>query len=190
MAETLTPPLPAKQKKRYVLKGGWHHEPVPAGHADHLNPLAVNRVRTLTKGDVIETERDMQAEYPGKFDLATEDGGTVVVTDERRQSVAQLIASSTYTEEDRGFLERLSNDGFERVVRASTPKQVEGKVSSPLGDDVTHKFQVAYDNGYLVFVNGTGKHQVTRRNESTKPLNKAPLDVKGVDPFVLEHMKQ
>ncbi len=63
--------------------------------------------------------------------------------------------------------------------------EVEKKFESPLGDDVTAKFPEASAEGLLVFANAAGKHQVTTRRNTKKPVNKTPLEAADVDKWVL-----
>lgn len=164
----------------YALNADWKGGP---RHSD-------DRMVRLTKGDVLESSEDLTVKFPNKFDKVTPDGpGQVVVTEERIKTVNQLIAGAGWTEADRSFLQTLPEDGFARITRMSQIQKNESKKgTSPLGDDVTDTFQQAYDNGFKVYRNAAGKHQVVLAGQ-TKPANLKPLEAADVDKFVATYMK-
>lgn len=151
-----------------------------------------DRLVKFETGSICETERDLCQEYPNKFQRLPLQDQAPVVTDERRDAVQDLISKGIWGEEDRKFLEDLNEDGFVRIVTHSGKSITETrvKVVSPLGEEVTDKFQLAYDSELKVFVNATGKHQVTDKKNTNKPLNKEPLDAKEVDKFVAVWFKE
>lgn len=166
--------------KRFKNIGGPHYEPSVEGIAPEKVPFV--------KGDVVTTPRDLCALYPGKFELIVE-VEPVVVTPARRAAVQELIDGGVWLEEDRSFLEQLTDTNFTRVTRQTAPaKSVDHSKSTVLGDDVTDEFQQAYDEGYKVYVNAQGKYQVVK-GRSKKPLNEEPLEKTQVEEFVSEHLK-
>lgn len=171
----------------------------------------------MTKGDVIESDEDLVTKFVNKFEVIPEGPPPPPTSAARRQAVSQLLESGPWTEDDRAFLEGLSEDGFARVSKRisvpaggvgqpalstlpagtpvpSTPVAGPGPstdsklATSHFGEDVTSLFQQAYDNNFKVFRNVAGRHQVLRSG-GTKPLNKEPLGADGVDRFVAQQLK-
>ena len=187
---------------RYQVVEGFHHEPAKRESREGQKvgkPVAFD---TYTKGDVVESERDLIAIFPNKFRLVPEDQGIGQqnVSKVRCEQVAALIQTGAYDEGDRFFLEHLTDDGFRRVQTAIARRQEQetvateapvnpnasqvAQIRSRFGTNVTDQFQLAYDEGFCVFVNGQGKHQVTKRDKPTKALNVEALDREQVEPFI------
>lgn len=181
----------AATKNRYEVVAGihYHHNPDWELSDDGLNRHDPASHFILKQGNVILSEEDLEKKFVGKFRRVVE-GQTVVVTEARKRAIAQLISSGVNTEDDRSFLESLTEDGFERLQRMVAPKQMENKVSSILGTDVTSEFQQAYDAGCKVFKTPANKYQVTNKSDMNKPLNTKALDASAVDTFVSSHQKE
>lgn len=196
---------------RYQVVAGRHNEPIrdkPRREGEIGKPTSVRSYGPgEPEGDIIETDEDMIKRFPGKFRLLPDESDVPEVTDARRVAVTELIRTGAYQEGDRVFLERLPGDGFNRILARErrrleeqrqndeAPSQDEGKsaigsVKSRFGTNVTDQFQVAYDEGFLVFVNGAGKHQVTKRDAPTKALNKEALPKEGVEPFIKDWLQE
>lgn len=174
---------------RYKNEGGLHYEP---GNATPFK-----------KGSVIESDRDLEKLYPNKFTLMVEGSGVSAkrpVDEERREAVQGLIDDGVWQEEDRDFLEQLKDSDFGRILRQSAPPKVanaaapaakkKGRISakpSVFGDEVTDRYQRAYDEGLHVYVNAQGKYQVLKGNEK-HPLNEAPLEEEQVEAFIAEYL--
>ena len=178
-------------KHRYQVVAGiaYLHNPDFRLSEDGLNRHDPASHFTVKEGNVVLSEEDLEKRFPGKFKRIVE-GHTVVVSEARKRAIASLISSGVNTEDDRSFLESLSEDGFERLQRMVAPKQVEGKVISVLGSDVTSEFQQAYDAGYKVFKTPANKYQVTTKSDPNKPLNTKALDVSAVDTFTSSHQRE
>lgn len=172
---------------RYRVVAGQHNESDPA--VNSTDPFFPKKTTKFNTGDIIESERPLDEIFPNKFEKVVEGGGPVVITDARREAVTKMIQGGTWAEEDRKFLEELSNDGFERVFKRNQMTERK-RTTTVLGEDVTDLFQRAYDEGFKVFRNPAGKHQVTKGTASTKPLNKEPLEQADVDKFVDETLKK
>ncbi len=145
------------------------------------------------KGDRIESERDLVSIFVNKFRKVTNEGPTVATpANPVRKLEVQKMIEGGWEENGRAFLEGLSDDDFARIQRMTPTKPTANhetrKKSSPLGEDVTDQFQRAYDEGYTVFRNALGKHQVVKGGN--KPLNPAPLDANKVESFIELHLKE
>lgn len=193
MSNSATVTVPATNNaNRYKLINGQHNEPVPGFTGRMDDP---NRVRKYLQGSVIESDRDLVSIFPNKFMLMSEDDlAPAVDMDKRRSAVTAMIDSGNWTDEDRHFLEHLSDKNFERITArfsgAVTASTVENRTISTLGEDVTSKFGRAYDSEFKVFKNAKNKHQVTTKTEVERPLNKEPLDGKDVEKFVDMYLKE
>lgn len=180
--------------RKFIVRKGRHSEPIPAcliASRDEEDPFGhkrvKNRVRTFTEGQEVWSDRNLMEVFPGKFAPAAE---PKQVSEARRSAVSELIKSSSWEEVDRDFLQDLSDDDFDRCRVRSIFKQSIDKVQSALGNDVTSKFSMAYDNGYLVFANNEGKHQIVKKGASNKPINKTALDANGVEGFIADLLKE
>lgn len=182
---------------QYVLRQGFHYErnpdfgkPVEKGKPPH--PRFIQH----TKGAKVESDEDLCTKFPNKFDPVIDDERPEVVTEARRALVQELIQSGAYGDGDRRMLETLTPAAFDRVRQRTLElvRKAEApdgrKVSSPLGEDVTDTFQVAYDEGLKVFVNAAGKYQVTRAADVKKPVNKNALTKDGVESFVKQFLAE
>ena len=164
------------------FKGDSRHDPNRLIKHDKDNP-------------VVWSEVDLTEEFPGKFVKMEEP--TLPVTPaspQRKALVAQMIDTGIAEAEDRKFLEGLSEQDFARLQRmrgavAAPASDTAKKATSSLGDDVTDQFQQAYDNGYKIWRNAAGQHQVTS-GRSKKPLNPEPLQAGEVEKFVAEYMAE
>jgi hypothetical protein len=185
-------PATAAKKQRFrVLEGqAYLKNPDFAG----TNPHDPARMTLLTKGQVVDHEEDLEAKWPNKFGKVLDGQGPTIVTEARRNAVSQLIAQGSWGDEDRGFLEGLIDDAFERIQKNAEKKGSVSdsgsgkKHSSPLGEEVTDAFQQAYDNGFRVYRNVSGKHQVTYKG--TKPVNPKPLEAAQVETFVGDYLRE
>jgi hypothetical protein len=176
-------------KEKYRLLCGIHYETNPNYQGkDRHHP---ERVIQYKKDDIIESERELDKVYVNKFAklIPDENRPTVVVTDFRRQAVSQLISQGSVQEEDRDFLQHLPDENFARMQRMLAKSADIPKKPSSLGEDVTDTFQRAYDEGFKVFRNAAGKHQVCRSPNIDKPLNLKPLNQNEVEKFVADYMK-
>jgi hypothetical protein len=199
MVEEAVAEAPAR-KRRYRVIAGQHWARNPAYNPSTNEGRDRRKSHVLYKqGDVIESEENLAQKYDGKFELIPE-MPQVEVTAERRQAAKALIDSGSWTQEDKEFLETMPPDNFQRVMRnamqgGKTPPPMEseppptGKKASTLGENITAKFQVAYDEGFQVWVNLAGKHQVTMGN-SKKPINPEPLAEEEVDKWVMAYLKE
>jgi hypothetical protein len=194
----------AREKRRFRLvspsphyvkpddfKPGDTHAENEARRGDHLH---TDILRRMQMNDVIETCIDMEAKFPNKFkDVTKEDNYQPINMDIRRPIVDGLIATGTWDENDRKFLESLPEDNFQRIIgkvneMARKVIAPEGKSTSILGEDVTASYGLAYDHGYKVFRNPKGKHNVTLLSNVEKPVNPTPLDADKVLGFVERHI--
>jgi hypothetical protein len=136
----------------------------------------------------VESKVDLVAKFANKFELVIPGvNAPITVTEARKREVTLLIQQGTWEEADRGFLETVSDDGFERLKKKFTPAS-HTKHASLLGDDVTDQFGPAYDNGLKVWRNADGKHNVTKSG-GKKPLNREPLESNQVEGWVDEYLK-
>jgi hypothetical protein len=195
---------------KFRLIAGRHIEPVNAGAIERReNRLKAGEYVVHNAGtdtDIVESDRDLAAKFPGKFIPYREDEGKKPVSEERRSAVTEAIGRGPWTENDRAMLEQLPEDHFKRIIArvgaASTGQATPAAThdedehpgpSTPLGSDVTHKFQGAYDGGLKVYANAAGAHQVVdparKKGAKTKPVNAHPLKENEVDDFVGEYLK-
>jgi hypothetical protein len=187
------PDAPAKPPKvsQYKVKCGKYYARNPEyGGTNPHDPAAKVMYK---RGEIVSTDEDLEANFANAFEKVLEPQKKTV-TEARKKAVYGLIElpKSMWTEDDREFLENVDDADFDRLVKKSQPKTLsEGvnKVTSVLGEDVTDTFGRAFDEGFKVFRNAAGKHQVTR-GDSTKPLNPSPLDAKDVDKFVDRYLKE
>lgn len=191
----MTATLEAPKKRKFIVRKGRHAEPIPAALLPGSNiddpfghKLMKNRNQVFTEGMEVESFEDLIAKHPGKFALAAE---PKQVSEERKQAVTDLLRTSNWLPEDRECLENMPDDVFDRTrMRTIFRQSVDGKQSA-MGLDVTNQFQIAYDNNYLVFVNGDNKHQITKKGvPGTKPLNKTPLEAGAVEGFIANLLKE
>jgi hypothetical protein len=183
------------KKERYRVVTGVHYDlnpnfnPEKLGLSKEQAAMHPDRLKRYEQGDVIETDQPYDKKYANKFEKVRPGDVATVVTDERRAEVADLLeADKNWQESDRKFLEELSDENFGRIRRHTEQRQQVENVG-PLGRDVTSQFQRAYDEGFKVFVNSQGKHQLTR-GPNAKPLNKEPLEGKEVDKWVNQYLKE
>jgi hypothetical protein len=148
------------EKKYFKLKPkvGSHSEKNDEGHIE---------VYKASEGRVIETEKDLVAMFPEKFERVKgfDDADTPEKTDvsEAAEAGAADIAPP-----------------------APTPVP-EAPVESPLGKDRTDKFSHAKENDFKVFSDG-GAFYVTDVDDIEKALNDKPLKRQQVDSFVDEYL--
>lgn len=176
---------------RSRVMGGLHHEPVP-GFTGH--PQDPDRLKVYKRGEIVESTRDLVKVFPNQFKPVSDEEMVAPIDQEaRKKEVDGMIQNGHWNEEDRKFLQGLSEENFKRLnnrfSQAITAKSSEDRTLSTLGEDVTSNFQLAYDSGYKVFKNAKGKFQVTKKNDVNKPLNKEALDQAGVDKFVEQYLR-
>lgn len=181
---------------KFRVLQGTHHEINPKGAPNIKDSMgnerfAENRHNAFIAGQIFESDKPLDEIFVNKFERVIDGVPLVIqVTDARRQAVQELIQKGSWGEDDRKFLEELSEDGWTRIARHSTLRPEETrKINSILGEDVTDSFQRAYDEGFRVFKNVAGKHQVTRGDHS-KPLNKVPLEANRVEAFIEQILKE
>jgi len=183
----------APTKQSFKVLAGIHYERNPNWDPKGSKPHDPNRDVKYSQGDIVESDRPLDELFAGKFEKAIPGvNAPVVVTEARRVQVSQLIDGGEWPNDDRKFLEELSEADFHRIIRRSQKTiatEDRKKVTSPLGEDVTDLFQRAYDEGFKVFRNAVGKHQITKSG-SAKPINKEPLDADKVDKFVGDFLKE
>jgi hypothetical protein len=177
-----------------VLEGTHYARTRPYDPAD---PKSIGKSLTAHtlyhKGDVVYSDEPLDQKYACKFEKVIPGvNAPVVVTDARRYEVTMLIQQGRWSEDDRKFLEELTDENFSRVNKhavgqSNTPPE---RKKTILGDDVTDTFQRAYDEGFRVYRNASGKHQVTRPPNINKPLNKEALEADKVDLFVGTWLKE
>lgn len=194
------------QTQKYkLLPGGPFHLPTPTEED-------VNAKKVFQPGEVVESDRDLENIFRNRFEKVIPGINTpVVVTDARRQEVGRLIEGGTWSEDDRSFLEGLSEDDYARLQRKfgqgapgglaetegqggkedAPPAGRQQKVRSHLGEDVTEQFPKASQAGFSVFKNPAGKHQLLAAESrgKGKPVNKEAMDAADVDGWVEEHGK-
>ncbi len=181
-------------KQRYRVREGifyarnpdWSLDPDATNQHRHDS----NQVILYKAGAIITSEENLMEKFVNKFEKVIE-AGPVVVSEARKKAVDQLILAGVNQEDDRSFLESLTDDGFDRVQRMTAPKSPmeSRKVVSPLGEDVTDLFGFAYDHGFKVFRNPAGKHQITK-GAATKPINPKPLDAAAIDEFLATYLRE
>lgn len=169
-----------------------HYEPKKDWEGHRLDPA---RLQVFKKGEVIESQRDLESQFPNKFKkLSDEESAPPIDKAARKLAVNLLIEAGNWKEEDRRFLENLSEENYkrmnERFASVTAFKSPEDKASSILGADCTSEFQRAYDEGYKVFQNAKGKYNVTTKMELNKPINSSPLEKDKVDDFVGKWIKE
>lgn len=170
---------------RFKLLQGQYYHKEPGGQAGHvLHEAGVN--------PIVTTEMDLCAKFVNKFERII-DAPPVMVPEERKAAVQELIDDGVWHEDDRTFLNELTSENFARVTR-----QVEGpskplKHGKPsiLGGDMTGNFTKAEDAGLKVFCNPAGKFQVTKSTNTKKPLTREPLeDQEAVEAFIEDYLKE
>ena len=198
MAVTAKP----KPRHEYELLVGLHYErnPDPSfwkdaegnRHRVHDPGALICYGKNTANGSIVVSDRELDRIFPNKFRKVIHGEQRVVeVTAERRQLVDRLIESGAWQDTDRTLLESLPESFFQRMLERTAPRvPTEGKVVSTLGEDVTHQHSRAYDEGFRVFKNAAGKHQVTRPPNHDKPLNPKPLAAEAVDEFVDRFLKE
>lgn len=179
------------ETRRYEIAEGKHYE--PRRDIPHREATSIENIKCFSKGEVFESDDpNLMRRFPNKFREIIE-RNKPEVTEARKGSVSMLIQSGTWGEDDRTFLEELSEENFSRLMKKipiglkELPDETR-KVKSPLGEDVTDLFQRAYDEGYKVFRNAAGKHQITKGR--SKPLNPEPLDANQVESFIEAYSKE
>jgi hypothetical protein len=177
---------------KFKLIGGHHYEINPKYNAAGLGEGNIRhhpeRMIKFERGAIIESDRPLDEIYINKFEKVHEEAPHVV-TEERKKVVSQILEApgSQWNESDRAFLEGLKDSDFAKMMRFVPKLESTDSERSDLGEDVTHKFQQAYDNGFKVFVNPAGKHQVTKGG---KVLNHKPLIAAAVEVFVEKYMAE
>jgi hypothetical protein len=198
--------------QRFELLKGLHYEPDPAWtpnpaldfSANYKDPDRLCKFSVAEGNVIVEARRDLCAEFPNKFRPVIEQAQGFELTEERVKLVDEMIASGRWKEAtDRAFLQQLPEATFQRIRQReqeqaqslanagniATQQQSSTKVNSPLGQDITDAFQRAYDEGFRVFVNATGKHSVTKRDNPNTALNRKPLTKDEVEGFVGQWLK-
>jgi hypothetical protein len=182
-------------QNKYQVIAGIHFEPKDNWHGAYEDP---KRIQLFKTGEIVISSRPLDEIFVNKFrKLSDEESAPVFDRETRTRDVDTMIASGLWQEGDRNFLEKIAQENFERIrnriseaVSAASVSNVEGKVSSILGEDVTSLFQRAYDCDFKVFRSGNGKYQVTSKADVNKPINKEPLTEKSVDTFVDRFLKE
>jgi hypothetical protein len=182
------------------------------------DPKVKNRHIVYERGQVVESEDDLDKVFVNKFDRLPD--SHYIADRDRKNQVNSLIESGSFETGDRAFLEGMQPGDFQRLHKAfkkqsgdeettdqGTPKDpAKGAVrkelgaseepaagppkESPLGEDVTDSFPKVKKEGMHVFRNAAGKHSVTTAKELGKPLNPQPLEGPKVDAFFDKYQKE
>ncbi len=179
------------EMQAYKLISGIHYEKNPDFKGKSLlHPDSTVRYSATDGPNIVMSERELDKVFVNKFEKVVpgQNAPAVPVSEDRRSAVARLIGAG-WEEKDRALLESLPEEFFQRITQPHSPVEASKKVVSMLGEDVTDLFQRAYDEGFRVFRNATGKHQVTRGGGTGKPLNPKPLEAQDVDSFVGKYLE-
>ncbi len=180
---------------KFRLIGGRFYAPKPGFVGSNDSP---DRMQLFVAGkpghDIVESERDLEQAFQNKFRrLSDEEQAPAIDIAKRRENVALLIQGGVWQEDDRAFLEKLTEDNFARLTQrfkdSMGNKVGDNKVNSILGEDVTNEYSRAYDGRLKVFRNANKKFQVTTLNDTGKPLNEDPLSKGDVDKFIEAYLK-
>jgi hypothetical protein len=132
-------------------KVGSHAETGQDGKVIHYRP---------EDGHVFETDRDLVAMFPNKFERVHVPG-------------------------DEGAEDEASPP---KPKKESKPKKDDAPPPKPLGRDVTKRFPKAAEEDFKVFSDG-GAFFVAEADEPTVALNEKPLKKKDVIPFIKEYLE-
>ena len=194
---------------QFRVKTGVHYDPDPDVKRDPDNPAGKPKNKMFKQGEIVESNRPLDELYENKFEkLVPGVNAPWIVSAERKKQVQEIIDGGKMEEEDRKFLETLTDEQFSHVTRRMDgprrPKQEEAPeeaksaepaeperkgVESKLGQDVTDEFPQATKSGLRVLRTPAGKHHVVKTSDPNKPLNKQALDRQKVDEFVVQHNK-
>jgi hypothetical protein len=132
---------------------------------------------TAKEGRVIESESDLAAKCPEKFERVNVSG-----VDEFKKEPVSVI-----TEEPVPVVK----EAVKEVVKKKEPVKVEEKIKpEPLGKDVTKNFPHADEEDFKVFyVNGQG-YFVTESDQVDTALNKKKLKKAEVEAFIDKYLKE
>ncbi len=179
---------------RYKLLHGTFYQLSP--NADELRPHDQGRHIRRKRGDVFESELDLENLFQNKFVKVTE-AELAPVSDERKKAVDQLIKSGACEEGDRQSLEQLTESGFGAIMagvlsRRTVPEATkEEEPKNLLGEDVTDDFPEAAAKGFKVFRSPANKYNVTRAEDASKVLNPAPLKKGQVEGnFISDYLEE
>lgn len=181
---------------RFKLLASFHYErgADSGGRRHNLDDMV-----KFVKGDIIETDVDLVAKWPNKFERIIE-APPIHVSEARRAAVALLIENDPVWEEsDRQVLHEMPEATFGKVFAKSgltmpeeeaeepeKPQHV--KKAAPVKDkDVTGDFILASDNGLRVTCNEAGEHSVFK-GKSKKPMNVEPLTAETVNQFITDEL--
>lgn len=120
-------------------------------------------------GDVVESKVDLAAKFANKF---------VRVDD---QTSEPRDRSSTFDKPD------VTDNPTKHRDKVAADKQDGGTGTSVLGEDVTEDFELAKENGLVVFKDGKN-FNVVEPEAIDKPLNPKPLKQSAVDKFVEDYV--
>jgi len=133
-----------------IKKGcGAHSEPAKEGE----------EARMYEAGDLIETEKDLCALFPGKFERVEVFPNKPEPTPEPEPEEQEEKEEDTPAKEER----------------------------HPLGRDVTDSFPEAKEEDLKVFADG-GAYSVVEPDEDNKPLNEKPLKKRSVSTFIKKYL--
>lgn len=154
-----------------------------------------------TKGQVIESEKDLRKVFPNSFEKVSDDtplskgeptkvvntetptnqfddgahhddAERTQIAEKSRRDIAHDKADEPLSEEEREE-EAARAQELEDEENEESSGEEEGEEES-LGEDVTSKFPEAKEAGFKVFKDGK-KHFITEDDNPTKPLNKKAL---------------
>jgi hypothetical protein len=138
-----------------------------AGSHSEFGPDGQIIVYKAEDGKIIETDRDLAAQFVNKFERV-------------EVAVEELVAAPV--EE--------AAEAPPKKFEAKKPKRKSTKrgPKSKLGRNVTFRFPGAAEQDFLIFADG-GAFYVVDKDEVDKPLNEKPLHKDEVAPFMTEYLK-
>lgn len=110
-------------RRMYKVVAGIHYhrnEDIPNTPENRRNP---DKHRVLKVGDVIESDEELDRKFENKFQLVTEAVPVIIASPARKAAVQEMISSGQWSEDDRNFLEGMTEDRFHKM----SGKKVEEK---------------------------------------------------------------
>jgi len=158
------------------------------GNHTETDPKTGNLV-IYTPGDVVESESDLVARFPDKFERVT-------VGNEK----AAVVQSTETPEAEKTPVQKAAEEGAKDIQPEEPAEELKEepkeeskkkvlKKKNPLGKDVTEKFPSAEEQELKVFYKKGKGYSITEAGDTSIALNEKPLKKSQIAKFVEEYLE-